>query len=230
MDLEQPIEEAARDRFQYAVVILILLVTILGAGVALLQRHASVNESRASRETVAKAVEVMGELQRRGQQAAYDVGVTADFAATSMDAIALQGTALELTQAGRREEAIAYQGRAAVLVAQAEALRSHSILLTDPRYAPQGESVTPDVATYMADWQAPIQALLAEQQAAAERANRWGNKADAYTSITTMLAVSVFLYSLSLIIRGRLRYLFALVGSGVVGLALLWVLWALVMG
>jgi hypothetical protein len=228
MELEQPVEEAPRDRFQYVVIVLILLVTILGASVALLQRHASVNESRASRETVAKAVQVMGELQRRGQQAAYDVGVTADFAATSMDAIALQGTALELEQAGRREEATAYRERAAVLEAQAEALRSLSILFSDPRYAPQGENMTPNVAAYMADWQIPIQALLAEQQAAAERANRWGDKADTYTSVTTILAVSVFLYSLSLIVRGRLRYLFTLVGSGVVGLALLWVLWMLV--
>ncbi len=130
MELEQPVEETPRDRFQYVVIVLSLLATILGTGVALLQRHASVNESRASRATVALAIQVMGELQRRGQQAAYDVGLTADYAAISMDAIALQGTAL---------------------------------------------------------------------------------------------------YSLSLIIRNRLRYLFALVGSGVVGLALLWVLWTLVM-
>lgn len=228
MELEPPVEEAPRDRFQYAVIVLILLVTILGAGIALLQTHASVGESRASRETVARAVQLMGELQRGGQRSAYELGVVVDFAAYSMDGIALQATALELEGAGRSEEAAAYWEQAEVLEAQVQALRSLSILFTDPRYAPQGDDLMPDAEAYFADWQAPIQELLAQQQEAAEAANRWGDKADAYTSIVTVLAVALFLYGLSLVIRGRLRYLFALVGTVVAGLSLLWTLWTLV--
>lgn len=228
MELERPLEEAPQDRFQYLVIVLILLVTILAAAVALLQTHASVNESRASRESVAKAVQLMGELQRNSQRSAYELSLVADFAAYSMDGMALQGTALELEGAGRSEEAAAYWERAEVVEAQAQALRSLSVLFTDPRYAPRGDDLRPDVETYFADWQAPIQELLAQQNEAAGAANRWGDKADAYISVITVLGVSLFLYGLSLVIRSRLRYLFALVGTAVAGLALLWTVWTLV--
>ena len=228
MELEPPVEEAPQDRFQYVVIVLILLVTILGAGVALLQTHASVNENRASRESVAKAVQLMGELQRSGQQSAYELGLAADFAAHSMDSIASQATALELEGAGQSEEAAAYWERAEVLEAQAQAIRSLSLLFTDPRYAPQGDDLIPDAAAYAADLQAPIQELLAQQQEAAGAANRWGDKADAYTSIVTVLAVALFLYGLSLVVRGRIRYFLATVGTAVAGLALLWTVWTLV--
>lgn len=231
MELELPDQaqkEAPRDRFQFVVTVLILLVTILGATVALLQTHASVNESRASRDSVVKAIQLMGELQRSTQESAYEIGVVAEFAAHSLDGIALQATALELEGAGRSTEAAAYWERAQVLEAQAETLRALSILLSDPAYAPQGESLTPNAQAYVDDRLAPVQELLAQQNAAAETANRWGDKADAYISVATVLAITLFLYGISLIIRGRIRYLFALVGTVVAGLALLWTLWMLI--
>jgi hypothetical protein len=229
MELEQPIEETPQDRFQYVVTVLILLVTILGASVAMLQTHASVHESRASRDSMARAVQLMGQLQRAGQQSAYDLDVVADFTATSMDSIALQATALELEGADQSEEATIYWERAEVVEAEAQALRNLSVLFTDPRYAPKGDDLMPDLLAYYADWQVPLQELLAEQQDAADAANRWGDRADAYTSIATTLAVSLFLYGLSLIVHSRLRYLFALVGTGIAGLTLLWMLWTLVL-
>lgn len=229
MELEQSLDETPRDRFQYVVTVLILLVTILGASVAMLQTHASVRESQASRDSMAMAVQLMGQLQRTGQQSAYDLGVVADFTATSMDNIALQATALELEGADQGEEATIYWERAGVVEAEAQALRNLSVLFTDPRYAPKGDDLVPDLLAYYADWQAPLQELLAEQQDAADAANRWGDRADAYTSIATTLAVSLFLYGLSLIVHSRLRYLFALVGTGIAGLTLLWMLWTLVL-
>jgi hypothetical protein len=229
MELEIPIEESSRDRFQYVVIVLILLVTILGAVVALLQTHASVREDQASRESVALAVQLVGKLQRSSQRSAYELGLVADFTAYSMDALAVQATALELEMNDQSEEAAIYWERAETLMAQAEALRTLSTLFNDPRYAPQGDDFIPDAEAYAKDEMAPIQELLTEQNAAAGAANRWGNKADTYTSIITVLAVSLFLYGLSLIIRGRLRYIFTLVGTLVAGASLLWVAWALMM-
>jgi len=229
MELEIPIEESSRDRFQYVVIVLILLVTILGAVVALLQTHASVREGQASRESVALAVQLVGKLQRSSQRSAYELGLVADFTAYSMDALAVQATALELEVNDQSEEAATYWERAETLMAQAEALRTLSTLFNDPRYAPQGDDFIPDAEAYAKDEMAPIQELLAEQNTAAGAANRWGSKADVYTSIVTILAVSLFLYGLSLIIRGRLRYIFTLVGTLVAGASLLWVAWALMM-
>jgi phage host-nuclease inhibitor protein Gam len=108
MELEIPIEESSRDRFQYVVIVLILLVTILGAVVALLQTHASVREDQASRESVALAVQLVGKLQRSSQRSAYELGLVADFTAYSMDALAVQATALELEMNDQSEEAAIY--------------------------------------------------------------------------------------------------------------------------
>lgn len=230
MEPEQPVEESPRDRFQYVVTVLILLVTIVGAGIALLQTHASVKESRASRDSVAKAIQLMGELQRTGQQSTYEIGIAAEIAIYSMDSIALQATALELEADGRSTEAAAYWERAEVMDAQAQAMRSLSVLFTDPRYAPEEDDFIPNMEAYVTDLQAPYWDLLAQQQEVAAEANHWGDKADAYTSIATVLAVSLFLYGLSLVIHSRIRYIFAVVGAVVAGLATLWALWTLVMG
>jgi hypothetical protein len=225
MELETPIQETPRDRFQYVVTVLILLTTILGAIVALLQTNASVHEGLASRQTLAMAVQLMGELQRSSQRSAYEIGVVADYTAHSMDVITLQATALELEGNGQSDEAAAYWGRAQVLEAQAEALRSLSVLYTDPRYAPQGDEFAPNAEAYADDQMAPILELLEEQNAAVDTARQWGSKADAYTSVITILAVTLFLYGLSLIIHGRVRYIFAIVGTAVAGMALLWTGW-----
>jgi len=227
MELETPIEVSPQDRFQYAATVLILLVTILGAVVAMLQTHASVRENQASRQSLAMAVQLMGELQRSSQRSAYELGLVADLAVHTMDLIALQATALDLEDADQNEEAAAYWERAEVLEAQTQALRETSLLFTDPRYAPQGDDIVPDTEAYAEDEMEPIHELLAEQNRAAEEATRWESKADAYTSVITILAVSLFLYGLSMIIRSRLRYIFLLVGTIVSGMGLLWTAWIL---
>lgn len=222
------VEQAPRDRLRFLVTVLILSVTILAAVAALLQTHASTRESQASRDCVAKAIQLMGELQRSGQRSAYEVALATDFTVHMMDSIAMQGTALELEMNENSEEAAAYWERAEVLDAQAQALRALSTLFSDPRYAPQGDSLTPNVEAYLADWQAPIQDLLAQQQQAADLANQWGDKADAYASIITTLALALFLYGLSLVIHGRTRYLFVVTGTSVTALATLWTLWTMI--
>ncbi len=230
MEIQPPVDESPKGPFQYIVTVLILFTTILGACVALLQAHASVHEDQAARDKIALAIQVMGELQRSGQETTYELGVLADHTVLSMEVIALQATALELEQDGRSAEADTYQQRAEIVQAQADALRPLSLLLTDPRYAPQGDEVSPDIASYVADVQGPVQDLLARQQEAAELTDQWGAKADAYTSIITILAIATFLFGLSLVIQGRARYLFVGAGVLVVLLALLWTILVLAGG
>ncbi|MBN1954227.1 MAG: hypothetical protein JW900_04160 [Anaerolineae bacterium] len=222
MELERPIEEAPQDRFQYAVIVLILLVTIWGTIVALLQSNASARENQAARESVARAIQLMAEMQRNSQQSSYDLGVLAEITALSMDNIARRATALELEQAGQSQEATVYQREAEILAAQAQALRLFTAFYSDPRYAPQGDSLVPNTEAYLLDWQTHLQALLEQQNAASDETNRWGQKADAYTSIITILAVVLFLFGLSLIIRSRVRYLFTAAGVLIGATTVLW--------
>ncbi|TET54656.1 MAG: hypothetical protein E3J64_01595 [Anaerolineales bacterium] len=229
MDGTRPNDTSRSDRFHLLVAGLILLVTILGAGVALLGTHASVLESQATRGSVVMAVELMGALQSGSLRAAYDTDIVVDMAAKMMETAALWQAALDLELEGRSDEAALYATRAEELEAEILAMSGLSVLYTDERYAPQGENdLLPDLDAYSADWREPIDQLLEEQQEQAEAADRWGDKADAHTSVGTVLALSLFLYGLSLAIRGRVRLIFTGVGTLLVLLALLWTAWTIV--
>lgn len=64
--------------------------------------------------------------------------------------------------------------------------------------------------------------LLEKRGFAIQRAQAWNGKADRFVTILTLLSVALFLYGLSTVIKSRLRYLFTVAGSFLVGVALLW--------
>ena len=82
-----------------------------------------------------------------------------------------------------------------------------------------------DLVAYHADINLFTTTLLLEQRAfVVQAANRWNGKSDSYVTVLTLLAVSLFLYGLSTTIKTGLRYLFALVSSLLVTMAMLWTL------
>lgn len=90
-----------------------------------------------------------------------------------------------------------------------------------PYYDP--ETGYSDLVAYHADINLVTTTLLLEQRAVAiESASAWNSKSDGYVTILTVLAVALFLYGLSTTVRTNLRYLFSLVGTFLVGLALVW--------
>lgn len=66
--------------------------------------------------------------------------------------------------------------------------------------------------------------LLEERTFAIETASIWNGKADGYVTILTLLSVALFLFGLSVVVKGGMRYLFTAAGVLLVGLALLWTL------
>lgn len=62
------------------------------------------------------------------------------------------------------------------------------------------------------------------QQVFAGKANDYGDKADAYVALLTVLAVSLFLIGLSLTVSGRGRYFLAIPGVGVAVICMAWAL------
>ncbi len=221
--LEKPVEEKPRGRFRFLVTVLIILVTMLGAFVAYLQTDASIKEDKAIQRSQELSIRTMGEILRSGMDTSHDLRISTDYTVYMMESVMQQMVAQQLRAEGQDELAVRFENQAAVWEALANYLRPFSVLLSDPRYA-TGDEFAPDAAQYLADSSAAAMAMLAEQNEAAAQADLWGNKADLYVSVLTVLAISLFLYGLSLALSTWIRYLFALVGTIVAGACALWTL------
>ncbi len=222
MELEAMLEEKPLNRFQFAVSVLLMLATILSAMVGYLENDASLKEDQSARTQQALAVQIMGNILQGGQRSQYEFRLLSEYLEREQHALALQGAALEMTQNGLLDPAQRAMTGAEELQAEAETIKQQSLLLTDPRYAPADEQSFPDLERFAADSQKTSLELLKKQNEAADAAQFWGNKGDAYVTILTLLAITLFLYGLALIMETQLlRYLFAGIGLVVFVVSLL---------
>jgi len=222
--LEPMVDESPRSRFEYVVALLIMVATLLGVTVAFLHTHASLQEDRAARAAEVYAIQTMGELVQNGYVSDYQAGLLYDYVSLGQLGLARQFGQLTAAQQGESELAAEYEQEAGRLEAMSEALVPYSILLSDPRYAPQGDSIVPNLQLWADDTMAPALELLAQQNASVEERDAWGAKADRYVSIITLSAVALFLYGLSLVSKGRVRWVFVAVGIMLTGASALWTL------
>ena len=184
--------------------------------------------STSNRGSQVDAILAAGELHRQGLQAAYDTSVFAGFLKDSQEATVLQLTALQQQQSGDPQGSTASLLQASVSQARADTAMKFSIFFNDSRYAPKGAGGMPDMQAYLKDSYAAANDLVAKQNAASDDYNRWNRKGDSYTSILTLLAVSLFLFGLAQALSPRLRLLFAIFGLAAVASAGFWTLLVLV--
>ena len=86
----------------------------------------------------------------------------------------------------------------------------------------------PDSRKYEADSYLVESTRLSETYLAeSELGNFTDNTADSLIVQITLLTVSLSLYGLSMALKGRVRWLFIVVGSGIVGICVLWLGWSL---
>jgi hypothetical protein len=222
--LEPMVDEPPRSRFEYVVAVLIMMATLLGVTVAFLHTHASLQEDRAARAAEVYAIQTMGELVQNGYISDYQAGLLYDYVSLGQLALARQFGQLTAAQQGEGDLAAEYEHEAGRLQAMSAALLPYSILLSDPRYAPQGDSIVPNLQLWADDVMAPALQLLAQQNASVEERDAWGAKADGYVSIITLSAVALFLYGLSLVTKSRVRLVFVAVGIVLTGASALWTL------
>jgi len=166
----------------------------------------------------------MGELVQNGYVSDYQAGLLYDYVSLGQLGLARQFGQLTAAQQGESELAAEYEQEAGRLEAMSEALVPYSILLSDPRYAPQGDSIVPNLQLWADDTMAPALELLAQQNASVEERDAWGAKADRYVSIITLSAVALFLYGLSLVSKNRVRLVFVAVGIVLATASALWTL------
>jgi tetratricopeptide (TPR) repeat protein len=88
----------------------------------------------------------------------------------------------------------------------------------------------PDTYKYESDAYLIESTKLTEQYLAeAEIGRVAGEISDSFIVQITLLTVSLSLYGLSITLKGRIRWLFVLVGSGIVGICLLWMGWEMIL-
>jgi len=227
MDALEPVVDASpRNHFEYFVAVLIMVTTLLGVTVAFLQNHASVQEDRAARAAEVYAIQMMGEIVQNGYRSDYQAGLVYDSISLYQLALARQFGQLTALQQGESDLAAEYEHEAGRLEAMREALLPHSILLSDPRYAPQDDSSVPNLQLWADDGLAPILELLAQQNASVEERDAWSARAQRYVSIITLSAVALFLYGLSLVTKSRVRFVFVAVGILLTASSGLWTVMA----
>jgi tetratricopeptide (TPR) repeat protein len=209
--LEQ--DKAADDRFERFVGILIASVTILAAITAFYQTHASTEASRANRRAQAYSLSATTQRLSGAIQFSYDY----QGALQTWDEVDLQRTAAE-------------QDNDAARAARFRKLRDHlaglSPLLNPPYFNGTG---WPNSSQYEADLYL-VSATKAGEQFAAQAAlgNAWDGIASALVIQLTLLAVALALYGLSTTMGSWIKWMMAVVGSGLVLLCFGWLLLTLI--
>jgi hypothetical protein len=140
----------------------------------------------------------------------------------SQESLVSQYSALQRQKVGDQQgfKGLTLQGQ--ISQARAERARTLSVLMINPAYAPASGQDSPNTTAYLADEQAPAQALLHKQNNASDAYHRWNNKSDSYVTVLTVLALAFFLLGVAQMVRPVLRLSFAYFAIGVMGIAILW--------
>ncbi|MEY2448084.1 MAG: hypothetical protein QOH79_1560, partial [Acidimicrobiaceae bacterium] len=211
-DVEAPEIEVDDDApmFRRRLALAVVLITLFGAGVAYLHESNSNLEDNAAREAQIASIKGFGQQVGASTEFRFDYRVF------------VQRQLLE-----RRHLVAAARQRSTLDSAQSSFYGTESNRWTELRDAiGKATQLVDDQSANARDSQlqtSPDKARLA-QKVFANKANDYGNKADSYVALLTVLAVGLFLIGLSLTITGRGRYFLAAPG---VAVALVCVGWAL---
>lgn len=209
------------DRFRVFILALTLLNTIFAAILSGLQVDASIRADQANRDSHYYALLASDEVIRFGHQSAYDLELFATTLKDAQQSLVMQLTALELQDAGESELATALLNQSTVAQARSDQGSALSIFYTDPRYAPDEPDGLPDSEAYIADLSQVANELTEKQNAASDAYHRWDNKADAYTTVLSILAIAFFLLGLAQSAK-QMRLFFGIAALVVMAVAAVW--------
>jgi tetratricopeptide (TPR) repeat protein len=196
--------------FRRRLALVVVLITLFGAMVAYLHEQNSVREDNAARDAQIASIKGFGRQVDSSTQFSAEYRVFVQRQLLDRRRVVASGRLLT----SGTDSALA-----ALYTSDSERWQQ----LRDA--IGKGNPVDSDQAAQQVDSQLqvdPDKARL-QQEVFANRANDFGNKADAYVALLTVLAVGLFLIGLSLTVSGRGRYLLAFPG---VGIALICVVWA----
>jgi len=216
------------ERYKSFIVVLTLITTVVTAVVATLQSDANIRANNSNRDSQYYAVLAAGELHRSGLQSSYDMNTFAAVLRETQTSLMLQFTALQSEQNADKLGSALNNISALSAQARADKLTKFSIFFTDPRYAPKTPDGIPDAQAYLADSDKKANELVQKQNMASDEYHIWSNKADAYVSVLTILAVAFFLLGLAQALTGRMRLVFAIFGGVILLSASAWAMLILI--
>lgn len=212
-DVDEEEESAKEGWFKRLMAFAAALVTLFGAVLVLLASHASVDAAKAFRDAQLAASSGVGS-QIRG-----DTDALVAFATWAHAGEYRRRRTLALAEARRNPgtdlSANALQ-EADVWAEAAGSLEPLTPLLSDPVYVEEADPQFP--FGLVADNAVNANTDDLRRQAKQELANAWSGRSGQYGSVITLLAVVLFLMSLSLTVEGAMRFV-VLAPAAVIGLA-----------
>jgi hypothetical protein len=218
-DDDVPAGDHRGDRFGGAVAIIIALATLLAAVAGLLQAEASELAEDDRLAATGYALEAAASAQR-GQQLAqveYQAYIASVTQATSAGSAQLRSMLAEEGSERERQLLLEHERWQAL----ADASRASSELARAGDLGPDEDPAFP--RRYFAAAREESHRLNALQDAHNERANLLDERGAAYTAVLAVLAVSLYLFGLSVAVNGRLlRRMFLAVGLALTVVAAGW--------
>jgi tetratricopeptide (TPR) repeat protein len=212
-DVEEPdvgVDESA-DPVQRLVAILIMVVTLAGAGVAYLQIQAGDREGVANRRAEEYSVRTLTSLVAAGSASARREAAT-DVATDLLD----QSIYLGAT-AGQGGPAAAYAAKLAA------AFKDVSTSVSGEAKDVVGyDLAATDFGRFYVEQYVPTYEAIEYQKAFARERDAWGSKGGRYVTVITVFAVALFLLGLTLTVPSVARPLFLVMGVVVAMAAAAW--------
>jgi tetratricopeptide (TPR) repeat protein len=207
----RPLFRRIDEHFNDVIVVFIALVTVFTGLIAYLESWADNHYAAATRDGQVLAMDALGNEISSRQRESYDFSLYTTW--SEWQERHNQATGSDLALAARSL-------RVADLIAPLTPLLDESQPYFTPETVTQTYAVDLD-AYHVANNLIQTTIFLEKRAFAIETASIWNGKADGYVTVITVLAVALFLYGLSTTIKTGMRYLFAIVGTFLVGLATL---------
>ena len=215
-ELQKVSVEHFESRFGRNIALLIALVMLFTAIVTYMEATAASEEARMHRDGQAAALAGMAALSYADQRMFHEGNILLRYQAIADQRTAEQGLAQWYQSHGDDKLATTYATSAARLGELSQRVARFGILLGGDSREVLYQAVERD--SYLNAYQ-----LLATERVKADAAEAYRQKADTYVSIITIMAVTLFLYGLSLTLHGRIKYLFVGIGSSAAVACLAWV-------
>lgn len=189
-------------RFRSIVAIIIAFVTLLTAGIALLQSDASSRDSQADRDTKRYTIEILGRKISGANQVNFDHN-SAYQSWYEFDSLMIAAEVRGDEQAAERYRALR------------DDMMRFSPILGEKYFDPETGEINVEryeVDTYLND----VNTLSEYFEAASAVKSGWGDKSTQYVLHLTLLAVALFMFGLSITIANEFtRWIFSGVGMGI---------------
>lgn len=203
----------------HLIIMLTAGVAVFATVVAALQTDANIRANQANRESQAQALRALQDNVSDLFEMGYDLQVARLWWSQQrmlLSANLLANTELEPDQT-------------AWYLEEAQRLESASQLLTDqsdlftPPYFDAVTGLWPDLNRYWYEQVVAPQMLASEHQSVQMELGRaWGQKSNAYQTIITLVAVTLFLYGLALTVERYLKWGFLALGSANLSFIFVW--------